>query len=103
MAVASFVVLVAANTTTKEQKSLVYFDKERLEARLVRQLAEMRSDEKQAIHISLKFKRAMSAALQDYSKKNHASIVDKKMFFAGGEDITKEIEIGIAKLMRDKK
>lgn len=86
----------------KPQEHIVLFNKEALQGQLIRQLAEHQATAAQVELATSRFNDSLSQLLTSYAKRHGVVILERKIAFAGGTDITSKLTAELSELMRKK-
>jgi type-F conjugative transfer system protein TrbI len=84
----------------KSKRSIVYFDKEAIQAQFIRQLAETKATDEKVTKVSEQFNASLNFLLSHYAKRHQVTILNRQMVLAGGQDITAEVAKDISASMR---
>ena len=87
-------------------KQIAVLNKKALFAQYVAELSQHRLNEEEMYAHTAKFRKSLDLALQTYASKHHTVIFDKKTVLAwdidNTRDITSDIKVLVASLMREK-
>ncbi len=99
-AIAFQLVLTAFTVFHNPGVGVACFDKEKVTAEFIRQLAMHHASDLQVKAATVQFKNRLRTSLTTYSKKHAVVIVDTKSQLAGATDITDTIEHELSQAMR---
>lgn len=88
--------------SVKPQERVVLFNKEALQGQLIRQLAEHQATAVQVELATRRFNDSLGQLLTSYAKHHGVVILERKIAFAGGTDITSKLTAELSELMRKK-
>lgn len=98
--IAMFLLVVLVVWSNAGKRQVVSFDRQKIQAQFIRQLAQHNASEQQATRAASHFKKLLQQSLNQYSQKNKAIIFDKSLVLAGSKDVTDSIAEELASLMR---
>jgi type-F conjugative transfer system protein TrbI len=96
----SLLIMVLSLTFKTDNPKIVSFDKQKIKAQFIRQLAQHKASKSQALKASAHFKASLEQSLNQYSLKHQVVIIDKPGILAGTKDVTEIISEELAALMR---